>query len=95
MRAALAKRLANLEPRPIVIDVPHVVTVARDETAADALARFRTEHVGRIALRHGLIVVPAQIETLEEEAAFEVAFFAQQTKSVADARSAPLKEPAQ
>lgn len=91
MRNALVKRLAALEPRPTIIDVPHVVTVANKENAADALARFRTEYVGKIAARHGVIILPARIET-EDEADFALRFEAQQTALVAAAKSPPQKK---
>ena len=91
MSRALAGRIAKLEPRPVPIVTPHVVTVERGETASLALARFRRTHGAKMAPRHGLIVVPARIET-EDEADFALRFEAQQTALVAAAKSPPQKK---
>jgi hypothetical protein len=87
MRRALVRRIGKLEEasKPIA-RIPCVLRVKRDETTAEALARFRTEFPG--ARRgHSLLVVPERVGTPEDEAAFAVAFKEQQERSLAAARS--------
>lgn len=88
MRAALSKRLDALEPREPSVVVPNVVTVAYDETAADALARFRRNYAGQIPKRHCVIILPARIDSPESKADFEVRFYSHQNQLVAEAKSA-------
>lgn len=92
MSRSIANRIAKLEPNVAPVSVPHVVTVQRGESSADALARFRAEYAGKFPKRHGLIVVPATVETPEDAAAFAIEFQAQQSQLVATARSASIKD---
>lgn len=78
MSRAMLNRLAKLEPRAVVKTIPNVILVRYDETAADALARFRAEHGTKITGHHGLIVLPDRIATPEAEADFVVRFYSQQ-----------------
>lgn len=95
MRAALTKRLAALEPRSPFVAVPNVVTVAHDETAAEALERFGREYAGRIPKHHCVIVLPARIDSPEAEADFATRFYISQNALIADAKSARPKDMAQ
>jgi hypothetical protein len=91
MRSALARRLGKLEEaRKPVVRVPCVLHVRRDETTAEALARFATAFPR--ARGHSLLIVPERIRTPEDEAAFDVAFKEQQERSLATARSQRPKE---
>jgi len=91
MRAALAKRLDALEPRESAIYVPNVIAVAHDETAADALVRFRRDYAGRIPSNHRVIVLPARVTTPEDELDFARRFLVQQTQLVASSKTLPPK----
>ena len=87
MRRGLVRRIGKLEEasKPIV-RIPCVLHVRRDETTADALARFRAAFPG--ARRgHSLLVVPERVRTPEDSAAFDVEFKEQQERSLAAARS--------
>jgi hypothetical protein len=91
----MLNRLAKLEPRAAVVTIPNVISVRYDESAADALARFRAEHGAKITRYHGLIVVPARIDSAEAEADFDARFYINQTQLVASAKSARSKDTAQ
>jgi hypothetical protein len=58
--------------------------VQRNESTAEALARFRAKFPGA---RGQLLVVPERVRTPEDEAEFAIAFKLQQERSLADARS--------
>lgn len=94
MSRALAARLTRLEPRPVRQSAPHVLSIGRGETVEAALAQFRIRHAGEIERRHGLIILPARIDTPEDEAVFEVRFHAQQMQlaATAKARARPKDE---
>lgn len=87
MSRTLAARVARLEPRPVRQSAPHVLSIGPGETVEAALAQFRIRHAGEIERRHGLIVLPARIETPEDEAVFAVRFHAQQMQLVATAKA--------
>jgi hypothetical protein len=95
MSRAFANRVAKLETRVSSIVIPNVISVRYDETAADALARFRAEHGAKITAHHGVIIVPARIDTPETEADFAARFYVHQTQLVANAKSARPREMAQ
>lgn len=90
MRRLLSNRIEKLEAigKP-VIRVPDVLHVRRDETTADALARF--EALYRLVRGHRLLIVPARDRTFEDEADFDVKFRAHQLKLIADAKSETMK----
>lgn len=84
----MLNRLAKLEPRAALVVIPNVISVRHDETADDALTRFRAEYGMTIKGHHGVIIVPARIDTPEAEADFAARFYLNQTQLVANARSA-------
>lgn len=92
---SLASRIAKLEPRTAAVTIPNVISVRHDEAAADALTRFRAEHGAKIRGYHGLIIVPARIDSPEAEADFAARFYINQTQLVANAKSARPKDTAQ
>lgn len=92
MSRAMLNRVAKLEPRAASIVIPNVVSVRYDETAADALARFRAEHGAKITGRHGVIILPERIDSPEAEADFAARFYINQTQLVANAKSARTKD---
>ena len=87
MIRALAKRLDKLEAieRPIT-RAPNVLQVHREETIADALARFAATHPDT-PRGHRLLIVPCRDRTAEEDADFAVRFKVQQRQLIADAQS--------
>jgi hypothetical protein len=95
MSRAMLNRLAKLEPRAAIVTIPNVISVRYDETAADALARFRAEHGAKITGYHGVIILPERIDSSEAEADFAARFYLNQTQLVANAKSARKQDMAQ
>lgn len=91
MSRAMLNRLEKLEPRAAMFTIPNVISVQYDETAANALARFRAEHGAKIKGYHGVIILPERIDSPEAEADFAARFYNQQRLLVAAAKSAPRK----
>ncbi len=91
MSRAMLNRLAKLEPRAAMVTIPNVISVQYDETAADALARFRAEHGAKITGYHGVIILPERIDSPEAEVDFAARFYNQQRQLVAAAKSAARK----
>ena len=91
MRQSLANRLDKLEAagRPVV-RVPSVLHVGRDETSAEARARFAAAFPD-VPRGHRLLIVPCRDQTAEDDADFEARFQAQQDASIANAKSESRK----
>jgi hypothetical protein len=87
MTRMLGKRLEKLEAigKPVV-RVPCVLHVRRDETTAEARARFAAKYPDA-PRGHRLLVVPGRDRSAADNAQFEVGFRAQQTTLIANAKS--------